>query len=85
MEDLQDPEAELLKGVRKQYVADFLGVVEGGEPWADELQNIMLPISLYGEGLMLYRSRDWGSLPMAIRAVTSTRRRYGWGRLERRW
>jgi hypothetical protein len=69
MEDLQDPEAELLRTVRRQYVADFLSVVEGGEPWADELQPMMLPISLYGEGLMLYRSRDWGSLPMAIRSV----------------
>ena len=69
MEDLQDPEVELLRSVRRQYMADFLSVVEGGEPWADELQNIMLPISLYGEGVMLYKSRDWGSLPMSIRAV----------------
>ncbi len=30
MEDLQDPEVELLRSVRKQYMADFLGVVEGG-------------------------------------------------------
>jgi hypothetical protein len=69
MEDLQDPEAELLRGVRRQYMKEFLSAVEGGEPWADELQPIMMPISMYGEGVMLYKSRDWGSLPMSIRAV----------------
>ncbi len=30
MEDLQDPEVELLRSVRRQYMADFLSVVEGG-------------------------------------------------------
>ncbi len=69
MEDLQDPEAELLRGVRRQYMKEFMSAVEGGEPWADELQPIMMPISMYGEGVMLYKSRDWGSLPMSIRAV----------------
>jgi hypothetical protein len=68
-DDLQDPEVELLRGVRRQYLEDFFSKVEGGEPWADILQNLMLPVSLYGEGLMLYKSRGWGSLPMFIRLV----------------
>ncbi len=53
VDDLQDPEMELLRGVRRQYVAEFLSPVEGGQLWAGERQNMMLPISLYGEGVML--------------------------------
>jgi len=68
-DDLQDPEVELLKGVRRQYMEDFFSKVEGGDPWADVLQSLMLPVSLYGEGLMLYKSRGWGSLPLFIRLV----------------
>jgi hypothetical protein len=60
---------ELLRGVRRQYVEAFLCKVEDGEPWAEELQNLMMPISLYAEGLMLYRSRQWGSLPTCLRQV----------------
>jgi hypothetical protein len=67
VDDLQDPEMELLRGVRRQYVEAFLCKVEDGEPWAEELQNLMMPISLYAEGLMLYRSRQWGSLPTCLR------------------
>jgi hypothetical protein len=61
---------ELLRGVRRQYVAEFLGPVEGGQPWAGERQNMMLPISLYGEGVMLYKSREWGPLPRELRPVS---------------
>jgi hypothetical protein len=70
VDDLQDPEMELLRGVRRQYVTDFLGPVEGGQPWAGERQNMMLPISLYGEGVMLYKSREWGPLPRELRPVS---------------
>jgi hypothetical protein len=45
VDDLQDPEMELLMPV------------EGGQPWASERQNLMFPISLYGEGVMLYSTR----------------------------
>ncbi len=69
VDDLQDPEMELLRGVRKQYVEEFLGRSEEGEPWAEDLQNLMMPISLYTEGLMLYRSRHWGNLPTCLRQV----------------
>ncbi len=69
MDDLQDPEMELLRGVRRQYVEEFLCKVEDGEPWAEELQNLMMPISLYTEGLMLYKSRHWGSLPTGLRQL----------------
>jgi hypothetical protein len=54
VDNLQDPKMELLRGVRRQYVESFLCKVEDGEPWAEELQNLMMPISLYAEGLMLY-------------------------------
>jgi hypothetical protein len=57
VDNLQDLEMELLGGVRKQYVEELLGRSEEGEPWAEDLQNLMMPISLYTEGLMLYRSR----------------------------
>ncbi len=69
VDDLQDPEMELLRGVRRQYVEEFLCKVEDGEPWAEELQNLMMPISLYSEGLMLYKSRHWGSLPTGLRQL----------------
>jgi hypothetical protein len=46
-----------------------LGKVEDGELWAEDLQNLMMHISLYTEGLMLYRSRQWGSLPTCLRQV----------------
>ncbi len=70
VDDLQDPEMELLRGVRRQYVAEFLSPVEGGQQWAGERQNMMLPISLYGEGVMLYKSREWGPLPRELRPVS---------------
>jgi hypothetical protein len=69
VDDLQDPEMELLRGVRRQYVAEFLSPVEGGQQWAGERQNKMLPISLYGERVMLYKSREWGPLPRELRPV----------------
>ncbi len=70
VDNLQDPEMELLRGVRRQYVAEFLSPVEGGQQWAGERQNMMLPISLYGEGVMLYKSREWGPLPRELRPVS---------------
>ncbi len=37
--------------------------------WADELQNLMMPVSLYSDGLTLYMSRGWGDLPQQLRRV----------------
>ncbi len=51
-------------------MAEFLSPVEGGQLWASERQNMMLPISLYGEGVMLYKSREWGPLPRELRPVS---------------
>ncbi len=46
-DDLQDPEVELLKGVRRQYMEDFFSKVEGGGSLgrcAAELDASSLPI-----------------------------------------
>jgi len=68
-DDLQDPEARLLRSVRRAYVAEFLDETEEGERWGDQLQNHRMPISLHGEGTTRYRSRLYGRLPRAVRGV----------------
>ncbi len=81
IDDLQDPEMELLRGVRRQYMAEFLSPVEGGQPFANERQSMMLPISLYGEGVMLYKSREWGLLPRELRPVSEDEESHWIGKL----
>jgi hypothetical protein len=51
-----------LKGVRDEYVKTFLVEEEGADRWADELQNLRMPITLSGEGTTLYKSRNLGGL-----------------------
>jgi hypothetical protein len=65
-DDLQDTEMMFLRSVREEYVKTFLGEVEGAERWADELQNLRMPITLSGEGTTLYKSRNWGGLPVTL-------------------
>jgi hypothetical protein len=62
-DDLLESEMMFLKGVRCEYVRSILAEVEGKERWADELQNLRMPISLSGEGTTLYKSRFWGAIP----------------------
>jgi len=45
-DDLQDPEARIMRVTRRKYVGEFLNEVAGGEPWADGVQNHRMPISL---------------------------------------
>jgi hypothetical protein len=68
-DDLQDPEASLMRKVRREYVAEFLDEVEGGEPWANGVQIHHMPISLLGEGTTRYISRKYGALPLSIKAL----------------
>ncbi len=65
-DDLQDTEMMFLKSVRDEYVKTFLVEVEGADRWADELQNLRMPITLSGEGTTLYKSRNWGGLPAGL-------------------
>jgi len=65
-DDLEDPEAVLLRSVRKEYVQDFLTAGDAGEGWADVLQVHKMPNNLRTEGTMRYNSRSWGSLPHFI-------------------
>jgi len=70
IDDMEGGETELLKGVRRQYVHEFLGEATEGDRWADGLQPLKLPISVQqGEGLTLYRSKNWGRLPRFLKAV----------------
>jgi hypothetical protein len=62
-DDLLEAEAGILRTLRKDYVQNFLRPEKEGKGWCDELHNLMMPVSLYGEGLTLYKSRDWGQLP----------------------
>jgi hypothetical protein len=65
-DDLQDTEMMFLKGVRDEYAKTFLVEEEGADRWADELQNLRMPISLSGEGTTLYKSRNLGGLPTSL-------------------
>ncbi len=62
-DDLLESEMRILEGVRCEYVKGILAEVERKARWADELQNLRMPISLSGEGTTLYKSRNWGALP----------------------
>jgi hypothetical protein len=68
-DDLLESEMMILKGVRCEYVKGILAEVEGKARWADELQNLRMPISLSGEGTTLYKSRNWGALPETFPAL----------------
>ena len=69
VDDLEEAEMELLQGVRRQYVREFLAEETSGERWADVLVPLRMPVGLSGEGTTLYKSRDWGSLPTFLRGV----------------
>jgi hypothetical protein len=68
-DDLQDPEAAIMRKVRREYVREFLCEEEDGVAWADGTQIHHMPISLLGEGTTRYVSRDYGAIPQVLKAV----------------
>jgi microcompartment protein CcmL/EutN len=68
-DDLQDPEARIMRTVRRRYVGEFLNEDKQVEEWANNLQNHRMPISLYGEGTTRYISRGYGRLPKVLKEV----------------
>ncbi len=71
-DDLQDPEASMLRTLRGEFCGAFTQHKDEGEKDGDSLQNFMLPISLNSEGLTLYKSRLWGSMGGGLRIVEET-------------
>jgi hypothetical protein len=71
VDDLEDAEMELLKGVRRQYVKEFLAEDSKGDRWGDVLIPLRMPLGLGGDstGTTLYRSRDWGCRPTRLRGL----------------
>jgi hypothetical protein len=68
-DNLQDPEASMLRALRREFCCTFMPQNGEGEKYGDILQNFMLPISLNSEGLTLYKSRRWGDMGNEIRMV----------------
>jgi hypothetical protein len=68
-DDQQEAETGILRSLRREYVESFLKPASSAAGWADELQNLMMPVSLYSDGLTLYKSRGWGDLPQQLRRV----------------
>jgi hypothetical protein len=65
-DDQQEAETGILRGLRREYVEHFLKPANSEAGWGDELQNLMMPVSLYSDGLTLYKSRGWGNLPQQL-------------------
>jgi hypothetical protein len=70
--NLPDSEVDLLKELRKEHLEFFCGKEEEGECWADELQNLRLPVSLSAIGTTRYRSRNWGNRPDRLGPVAES-------------
>jgi hypothetical protein len=68
-DDQQEAETGILRGLRREYVEYFLKPASSEAGWGGELQNLMMPVSLYSDGLTLYKSRGWGDLPQQLKRV----------------
>ncbi len=71
-DDLQEAETGILRALRREYVESFLKPASSEAGWGDELQNLMMPVSLNSDGLTLYKSRGWGDLPEQLRKLDET-------------
>jgi hypothetical protein len=65
-DDQQEAETGILRGLRREYVENFLKPASSVAGCGDELHNLMMPVSLNSDGLTLYKSRGWGDLPQQL-------------------